>query len=302
MAVNRYSTGNLPAPMGYLGFVKVTGGGADINFRALSCSLAAKQAIQHPDVIDGRVDRTTYQLGPVEVEGDVGFPVVVSAAEGNILGLIWPFVTQRDVNGELFPPEGRQVYVQYSTGIRRSFNGCKPNTFEIKCTAQERVEGTIGFMGTTIDEGGGSEKVTVSPARILTWDQVLISIAGDNVRAETCQIKEFTCRINNNMSRNYTFCPGVGLFATNISTGKRHVEGTLGFQGWALTEDAAITNSQRSTANATLTASIGIAPVNFTKTFKRVIFEYQSIDLTVGVLTSTVNWFAHADDGTDAFA
>jgi hypothetical protein len=298
MPVSRYSTGNLPGPMGYLGLVKIQ----NISpLRVLSSSIAAKQAVQHPDVLDGRVDRTTYQLGPVEVDGDIAVPIVVAAGEGNILNELWPYVTERDVNGELFPPEGRQVYVQYSTGIRRTFNGCKPNTFEIRTTAGDRVESTINFMGTTLDEGGGSEKIVVSPARVLTWDQVSVDISGDQVRGETCQIKEFTCRINNNMSRNYTFCPGVGLFASNISTGKRHVEGTIGYQGWALTEDAAITNPLRQTANASIVVVIGIAPAAFTKTFKRVIFEYQAIEMNIGLLTSSVNWYAHADDALDAF-
>lgn len=276
-----------PAPgrQGYIGRVDIFG----TVVRALSSSLAAKQAIQHPDVVDGRIDRTLYQLGPVEVDGDIAFPFVQSGQSTTFMQFIWDIATSRQSDtGELL--NTGPVILEYSYQQSRRFNGCRVNTLEMKATAGDRVEGTLNFMGTTADDGVAAAEFTdVSPAKVLTWDNV--QVFPGNGRFVSCIVREFSLNINNNCSRNYTFCPDTGLFASNISTGKRFIQGNLGFQGFAQTDVDARANSVKATTDNTDTLTFNFA--GFSRTFKNVIYEFQSIDINVGLITSTVNWYAH---------
>jgi hypothetical protein len=271
--------------MGYIGRVSVFGRVV----RALSSSLAAKQAIQHPDVVDGRIDRTLYQLGPVEVDGDVAIPIVQSGQSTAFMQFIWDIATKRNsLTGELMVTG--PVTLEYSFQQSRRFNECRANTLEMRATAGDRVEATINFMGTTADDGIAAEEFDdVSPAKVLTWDNV--KVFPSDPLFQTCIVREFTFNINNNCSRNYTFCPETGLFASNISTGKRFIQGTLGFQGFAPTDAKARTNSTSPTPHAGQEITFDFA--GFTRTFKNILYEFQGIDINVGLITSSVNWYAH---------
>jgi len=270
-----------PARMGYIGAVVVF----NIPIRAMSSSLKATQRIEHPDVVDNRVDRTLYQLGPVEVEGDIVIPVVKSGESQTFLNQIWDWATLRDLtSGELI--NNGDVVLNYSYDIGRTFNGCRVNRMSMRATGGERVEATLNFMGTTAVDGAAiQDPIDYSPARVLTWDDVTVS----GSEFDTCQIREFTFEINNNCVRNYTFCPETGLYASSISTGKRHINGTIQFLGWSQAERLATTNYTRSTSNEQLTFDFG----GFSQTFNHVIYEYQQIDINVGVVSSTTNWYAH---------
>lgn len=283
-----------PGRMGYIGSVVIFGRVV----RALSSSLVARQAINHPDVVDNTIDRTLYQLGAIEVDGDVAFPVVAggSTQGGAFLAFVWEITMSRDqTTGELIKPNinGGNVVLEYSAGQIRTFQGCKVNSLELRATAGDRVEGTLNFMGTTAVDSGTSPGLTdLSPARVLTWDDVVIT-PSDGI-FDSCIVREFAATINNNLSRNYTFCPATGLFASNISTGKRFITGSLGFQGFAPTDPArAETNTSRFTSTDTLSFDFG----GFSRTFRNIIYEFQAIDINVGLITSTVNWYAHAGTG-----
>jgi len=276
-----------PASMGYIGSVVIFGTAV----RAMSSSLKATQRIEHPDVVDNRIDRTLYQLGPVEVEGDITIPVVKSGESQSFLENVWNWATLRNaVSGELV--KNGPVILNWSYDMGRTFNGCRVNRMTMRATAGERVEATMTFMGTTITDGiAPSDPIDYSPARVLTWDDVTIS--GSDI--DSCVVKEFNIEINNNCVRNYTFCRETGLYASSISTGKRHVNGSIQFQGKSQVERLAETNPTRSTSTETLSFDFG----GFAKTFNHVIYEYQTIDINVGVITSTVNWYAHGGK-TDA--
>lgn len=277
-----------PARMGYIGSVVIF----DTPVRAASSSLKASQTIEHPDVVDNRIDWTLYQLGPVTVEGDIVVPVVKSGESQTFLNQIWDWATRRDLNsGELI--HNGNVTLNYSYDIGRTFNGCRVNRLSMQAATQERVEATLNFMGTTISDGHSSaDPIDFSPARVLTWDDV--TIGGGPIA--TCEVREFSLDINNNCVQNYTFCPDSGLFVNNISTGKRNVTGSLQFQGFAPTESLATTNYTRTTSDETLNFDFG----GFSQQFNHVIYEFQDIDINVGVITSSVNWYAH--QGTDDFA
>lgn len=280
------------APMGYIGGVRIFG---QASIRATSCSLNSRQAINHPDVIDGTVDWTLYQLGGIEVDGDVALPVVTGASGAGSPAFLFDLATKRDSNGELV--RNGTVEVTYGHQQGRRFNGCKCNTLEMRATAGERMDATINFWGTDAVRISGTAVPPIAgqPTRVLTWND--ITIAGSSI-GDTCIVREFSFTINNNLSRNYTFCPASGLFPNNISTGKRNISGSLGFQGFAPTETQAESNKNKIHPDTSLSFS---TTDGFNVEFLNVIYEFQSIEAQPGVITSSVNWYAHADGGGQAF-
>jgi hypothetical protein len=277
--------------MGYIGTVDMFGLGA---LRVTSCSLNSRQAIEHPDVIDGTVDWTLYQLKGIESEGDIALPVMTGGA-GSLANL-FDLATNRDADGELI--NAGNVTVTYGHAAGRRFSGCKINTLEFRATAGERMDATIGVWGTTAEYIGGlGPAVAGPPKRVLAWADIALSVLGGS----NCDIREFSISLNNNLSRNYTFCPAAGYFPSNISTGKRNISGSIGFQGFAPT-DVAQADQNRTKTEPDTSIVVNVSGGGFTKTFLNVIYEYQTIEAQPGLITSTVNWYAHADGGGIAFS
>lgn len=279
-----------PAVMGFIGAIKI--GNLDV-VRATRGSLTAKQAIDHPDVVDGGVDWTLYQLKGIEIDGDVEIPVVGGTFTQQLLSLLKRNVTG---DGQMVLPS--DVSISYGKALVRTFKDCFVNTLELRATAGERLDTTVNFWGTRFDTGGGSlGGPTDGVRRVLSWAD--ISINGPSVNS--CDVRALTLTINNNLSRNYTFCdkPGIeGFFPNNISAGKRNVSGNLEFQGPAPTEDLAFANSNTTTPNGgdlTLATTDGLAVV-----LHNIVYEFQSIEAQPGLITSTVNWYAHAPAGDEA--
>lgn len=284
--------GNDPATQGYIGGVEIDGS----TFRATSCSLSVKQAINHPDVIDGAVDWTLYQLAGIEIDGDVALPVVGGGFGAQLLDYI-----KRDHNtGNLV--KTATVKVAYGSpvagGLVRTFTGCYANTVEMRATAGERLDATVNFWGTDFDNSGGRIAGAPDVRRVLSWADIAITGIGD-----TCDIREFSFNINNQLSRNYTFCQGKhgGYVPNNISAGKRQVSGTIGYQGAAPDQDNhAEQNGQSSSPNGgTLLFSVRN---EFDVSFLNVVYEYQTIEAQPGLITSSVNWYAHAPAGQDSIS
>lgn len=286
------------APMGYIGSAILDG---NLVVRARSSGLGIKQTIQMPDVVDGSIDRTLYQLGAIEVGGNLVVPIVQEGNSMSFLNTLWQYCVDRQPNGELSKGDF-EVALNYSWNSGRTFKGCRVNTMSMKMTAGEIAEATIDIMGTTASRTGGAvNPVPYSPAKVVTWADIQIIGPFD-----TCIVKEFNFEINNNCLRNYTFCPSQdvagGLFASNISTGKRFVNGSLIFQGFAPT-DAAYSelNSVNCNAGPEIGFEInGCGGLSFTRKFRNVVFEYQTVDLQAGAnapITSTVNWYAFGGGG-----
>ncbi len=278
-----------PGRMGYIGKLQVFG----LPIRVSAASLNAKQDIKNVDVIDNRIDRSVYQLGPVEVEGSISFPVLTTGVQNTFLNQIWAFAMARDPNsGELI--NRGDVIEEYSYQMSRTFKNCLVNTFSMEATYGDQVKADMGLWGTfSIDGGNGTDPVDVSPARVLTWDQVRITSGSSAFN--TCITRSFKININNNLARNYTFCDLTAqgaphsLFASNISTGKRIIEGEITFQGFAPTDNLASQNSLNTTSNENLTFNFN----GFTKTAHHVIYAYQQINMGMSLITSTANWFAY---------
>lgn len=275
-----------PAIMGYIGGIRI--GNLQV-VRATSASLTARQAINHPDVIDGSVDWSLYQLAGIEIDGDVQIPVVGGSFAQQLLGLL-----SRDTQGDGSLTQPADVSISYGKSLVRTFRECYINTLEMRATAGERLDATCNFWGTRFETGGGSIGGATDVRRVLAWADV--EITGDSV--DSCDIKEFSFNVNNNLSRNYTFCRKDGYFPNNISAGKRNVSGSIGFQGPAPTETSAVANANNTTpsdGDLTFATTDGL-----TVTFRNILYEFQTIEAQPGLITSTVNWYAHAPASEDA--
>jgi len=107
--------------MGWVGYAKLiinglTPSGGSI-LRVTSADINLSQDITMPEVIDGRIDRTVYQLGPKIVEGSISLPVIAdidpetssagcvkvqdlqTGAAGTLLDNIWCWATARSPHG-----------------------------------------------------------------------------------------------------------------------------------------------------------------------------------------------------------
>ncbi len=287
-------SGNYPATMGYIGGVELDGQ----TFRATSCSLGVKQQINHPDVIDGAVDWTLYQLAGIEIDGDIALPVVGGGFGAQLL----EYIRREHATGNLTRND-IPVKVAYGSqsggGLVRSFSGGSCNTLEMKATAGERLDATINLWCTDFDNSGGRISGAADVQRVLSWADITITGIGDS-----CNIKDFSFNVNNQLSRNYTFCPGKhgGYVPNNISAGKRQVSGSIGYQGSAPDDDmehAELNGTDTTPNGGNLVMTVG-GDAGFAVTFKNVVYEYQTIEAQPGLITSTVNWYAHAPAGEDS--
>jgi hypothetical protein len=280
------------AGMGYIGFVKVFG----LLVRVTASNINIKQDITNPDIIDGRVDRTVYQLGPIEVDGTIDFPIILDSTV-DFPKKIFEFALDRDYSttGELI--NSGEVVVRYTFGQEFSFARAKVNTFKMTAAVEDAVSGSFELIGTTRTRTSAiSIPAYLSPARVLTWDGV--KIKGTGVGSfESKFVRNFEMNINNNVQRNYTFDPDAGFFPSNISTGKREIDGTLEFQGFAPTEEtAADGNPTFVTSDDTIEVELGSSVA---KTLHGIIYQHLDIASSTGVITSSVRWLAHGVEEED---
>jgi len=280
------------AGMGYIGFVKVFG----LLVRVTSSNINISQEISNPDIIDGRVDRTVYQLGPIEVGGSIEFPIILDSTV-DFPSKIFEFALDRDFDttGELI--NSGEVVVRYTFGQEFSFAKAKVNTFTLTAAVEEAVSGSFELIGTTRTRTSSiSIPDYLSPARVLTWDSVEIN--GSGVGAfDSKFVRNFEMNINNNVQRNFTFDPDAGFFPSNISTGKREIDGSLEFQGFAPTEEtAADGNPTFVTSDDTIDVILGDS---VSKTLHGIIYEHLDIASSTGMITSTVRWLAHGVEEED---
>lgn len=221
--------------------------GADINL---------SQEITMPDVVDGRIDRTVYQLGPKIVEGSVSMPVIAdietggcptsqdlrgtSGVAGVLLNNIWCWATARG-------PQGRMLYHDASFDIRYAnhsafkFDSCLCNTLGMSVAAGDPINMDINVIGrsrnafTDPPTGDPAPADFLSPARVLTWNDISITgiqgCGNEDGLFFSNQVREFSFEINNNADRYYTFQGS--LFPMDINVQKREINGTIKLLGMA---------------------------------------------------------------------
>lgn len=328
--------------------------------RVTSADINLSQEITTPDVIDGRIDRTVYQLGPKIVEGTLSMPVIAdvdpsgftggcvssqdlkSGTASSLLNTIWCWTTARSPHGRLQWSEA-QLDIRYANHAAFSFTKCIVNSLSMTVTQSDIVSFDIDVIGGTRNRKtqpteGSSAGVNglpisdfLSPARVLTWNDVTISGVGgcgsgsdDAARLfGSAQVREFSFEINNNAERYYSL--NGRLFPIDINVSKREITGSLTLLGL---QDRLRERAEAQQDNFTrkdeirLMFFVGDEAVSgdlgksrdwfaltdtpsgiesggipfFFKKFTGVIFQIEEMSLTNDVYETTVNWLALGND------
>jgi hypothetical protein len=220
-----------------------------------------------PDVIDGRIDRTAYQLGPKIVEGTLSLPLIHDTGAdvgtgcpqkqdltvaGSLMTNVWCWVTARNAHGRLVY-DSAVMDIRYANHAAFRFDQCIANTLSLSVAQQDVVTMDIGVIGrgrkpAPGNQGGGGVVPMdplgdprlaefLSPARVMTWNDVTVNAIGgcddyDGVPLfYSNQVREWNMEINNNADRFYSLQGS--LFPVDINVGKREVTGSLTLMGLA---------------------------------------------------------------------
>lgn len=251
------------AHMGWVGFAKLTIPVLDPTgtiLRVTSADINLSQEITTPDVIDGRIDRTVYQLGPKIVQGSISMPVIAdvdpaigspagcvttqqltSGSASSLLDNIWCWATARS-------PHGRLQYADASLDIRYAnhaafhFDKCIANTLGMSVTNTDVITFDIDVIGRSRtpaseffqDDVFTQPQVTdfLAPARVLTWNDITITGVGgcdDAFLFGSAQVREFSFEIANNADWYYSL--NGQLFPVDINVSKREITGSIKLMG-----------------------------------------------------------------------
>jgi hypothetical protein len=318
----------MPTTKGIMGYMRLSGGGVTSpvsdGLRVTSFDLKASQDVSAMETIDNNYDYTAYRYGPVRVEGSVGFPVPV--ADDFFSGVV-KFAAERDGSssptggsgsGNLLTT-GATVEAQYDHTIGYQFKECKPNTLSVSIAAEEALDFSLSFIGTSREVISSSPKLTrISPERMLTWNDIAIVGGGGTAGGiapnpwDTTtftdapgQIRNFSFEINNNLTAFFGLNGKIFVQANNIVAGKREITGSMeiawngsglsNFAYLANTNTAFCTSVQEITMEITSKGAGGSA-VTVPLVFLGVIFNMEDISMTNDFFMGTQTWRAYGDE------
>lgn len=346
------------AHMGWVGYVNLkvpplTPQAGQI-LRVTSADINLKQDITTPNVIDGRIDKTVYQLGPKIIEGNLSLPVIAdvdpgefsggcvnaedlrSGTAGTLLNTLWCWTTARSSHGRL--QWTGDLDIRYANHAAFTFTKAVVNTLSMSVKQSDVVTFDLNVIGAArnrtiapFDEPKISD--FLSPARVLTWNDVTISGVGgcgsgglSDALFESAQLREFNAEINNNAERYYSL--NGRLFPIDINVSKREVTGSMTLLGL---QDRLRERAEAQQNNFTrkdeirmmffvgdeAVSGVGLnattvsrdwfqltdTPVTqngavpfFWKKFTGVIFKIEEMSLTNDVYETKVGWLALAND------
>jgi hypothetical protein len=223
--------------MGFFGFVHFEVGAFDSAYqtdkfvRATSCDIKVTQNIEKPNVIDGRFDRTVYQLGPKEVGGSVAFPAIYEDGAALIKSL-WNACVKRNEQGRL---PYSQIDVLYAKGGGQKFRyaNCITDTFEFSVAQSGMVECTVGVIGIerTPDNPYDNSSFTNPNTHAVTWNDAIVeaTMAGISGNVVKNSVRQFKSNVNNNSQRFYTL--NGYLSPQDVAPTKRDITGSLTLMG-----------------------------------------------------------------------
>lgn len=114
-------------------------------------------------------------------------------------------------------------FVYICDGSGRGYSKCKVNSFTFSATAGDFARVTAEIMGISVGGGGGG--TNTKEEKIVTWDAVTVSGAGD------LPIQSVTLNVNNNCMPIYTAGGNTAfkLFPVKIRVGIQEVTGNISF-------------------------------------------------------------------------
>jgi len=301
------------AKLGFVGWVRF---GPSYFVRATSADIGVTQAIDKPDIVDGKIDKSGYVLGPVEVGGGVSFPGVYELYTGTTdspVAILWDWAIQRSVTGELVPANKKDIMIKYVDGLAFKYTQCVIDSYEFNIAAEDTLNITVNVIGK--DRRQDTEPALdhnlpdylQKNTRIITWNDVNVHIGGAGVSVQSNEIRSFAVTVANNAQRIYTL--NSSLAPELVLPTKRDITGTftllgrnsdLGLRAYGFENSARTGNEIRCTADNTICfgydASFGGSTTcqsSWNVMFEQcVVFEVEEMGITNSFFETTVNWHA----------
>lgn len=293
-----------PAYMGYVGFVNVDGN----IIRATSADIKLSQEITKPDVVDGRMDRTVYGLGPQEVGGSIAFPAIYDNAGGTTtVENMWNKVCRRTDIGTLqsFPIEVKYAQTGTYNSSSFSYDNCVANSLQFSVTQSDNMNISMDVIGLTrtpvsidtVDYPGAPNPAATDNSRVVTWADSRIEIneggrpigLGGQIGGQF--IRSFEVNVANNVERFYTL--NKALFAQAIAPTKRDITGNIVFIGRldGLAQ-LALTNEDYAYEDTDIRFGFkpSIGSTEFIRRLPNVIFQIEEMSITNNLFETTMNW------------
>jgi len=290
-----------PAYMGYVGFVNIDGN----IVRATSADISLTQDITKPDVVDGRIDRTVYQLGPQEVGGTVAFPAIYDNEGGvTTVANMWEKVCKRTESGTLLSFPITVKYAQTGTYNSSSFtyDNCVVNSMQLSVTQSDVMNISMDVIGltrtaTSIPLPPGSS-IATDNSRVVTWADARIEINAGSQRPIGLGgqvggqfVRSFEVNVNNNVERYYTL--NKALFAQAVAPTKRDVTGNVVFIG-RLDGLGELARTNELYAYEDTFINFGFTPAlgssEFIRQIPNVVFQIEEMSITNNLFETTMNW------------
>jgi hypothetical protein len=308
----------ITAKLGYVGNVSFGFTTGLVTVRANTANVRASQEISYPDVVDGRIDRTLYQVGPRIVGGNVAFPLVHEGVQNsgrncgsatNLGSLFWSAAAKRDDYGrlvEFFP-----IHIRYTDNTAFTYPNCIINSMEISVAQSDQVKFSCEVIGGANSDDNVRLPKEVSddldylaPARVVTWNDFVIRIWGDTSSGLVIngdEIRSFNVTLNNNAERYYTL--NNRLSPQDVAARKREISGQVMIMGRNVgLSDLAYTNQNRftSTAGIAFGYTLGSNGNPYWATgLHGVVFEIEEIEITNDLADCDANYEA-TQIGTDS--
>lgn len=304
----------ITAKLGFVGNVSFGFTTGLVTVRASSANIRASQDVSYPDVVDGRMDRTLYQLGPKLVGGNVSFPLVhegvansgrTCGSATNLGKLFWNAAAKRDDYGrlvEFFP-----VHVRYTDNTAFTYPNCIINSQQITVNQGEAVNFSCEIIGGASSDNNVrvpkevSDDISyLSPARTVTWNDFVLKIWGDTssglvINGE--EVRSFNVTLNNNAERYFTL--NNKLSPQDVAARKRDISGQVVIMGRNEgLSDLAYTNENRFTSTAGIAFGYTLGSNGnpyFATGLHGVVFQIEEIAITNDIVETTVNYTALAD-------
>jgi len=304
--------------------------------RCSDFSITPTQAVELPELIQGAVDKTAYQINQRTIEGGMTFPLVAEVGNADTVGT---------------PPGSTSDFTTFDPGIDTIFTNAITNantattlyeTFEVGSTYHGIFKNCmINDISISGEEGGAvtvdstiwpthiegdyddddretegdypTDYYNLQEVEVIMFYNVRIN-EGNNIELGAWDlapslIRNFTINVDNALERNFTYNQSES--AHDITRGIRSVSGDFTFQiNWNTDNNPYTTRFPRfAEIMSKLTDPIpelkfecggGTGPgFTYTFTLRNPIFEAANQPIAVGILTQTVNFHAVADQGVD---
>lgn len=281
------------ASMGFVGYVQFE----NSLVRATSADVKATQNIEKPNVVDGKLDKTVYQLGPIEVGGTIAFPAIHEDGSA-VTALLWKRAIERSTaDGKL--TKLQFINIRYNDTAAYQYNQCLVDTFEFAAAQYDMVNISVGIIGISRQQGtilAPNNFYAFRNTRAVTWNDAVVNFSGP-VTVNGDEIRNFTVSLANNSQRFYTL--NRSLFPQDIAPTKRDITGSVVIMGRNNSlANRAFSNDTRCTETTSVTwgYQLGITSPgcsgDFLVNIPGVVFQIEEIAITNELLETTVNWHA----------